>query len=67
MGWEESGWLIDPSVNNGYPVKRSMYKKTKEQEILSNLSTHEKAVIIAYHNQPEMQSAIDRILNIEEK
>jgi hypothetical protein len=44
-----------------------MYKKTKEQEILSNLSTHEKAVIIAYHNQPEMQSAIDRILNIEEK
>lgn len=67
MGWEESEWLIDPNVNNGYPVKRSMYKKTKEQEILSNLSTHEKAVIIAYHNQPEMQSAIDRILNIEEK
>lgn len=28
------------------------------------LSTHEKAVIMAYRNNPEMQLAVDRLLNI---
>ena len=29
------------------------------------LSTHEKAVIMAYRNSPEMQAAVDRLLNVE--
>lgn len=38
---------------------------TEEQMVL--LTSHERRVITAYQNQPEMQNAVDRLLGVEKK
>ena len=41
------------------------FQKNKPNDI--SLTVHEKKVIIAYRNKPEMQQAVDRLLEVEEK
>lgn len=41
--------------------------RESESEAPFALSEHEKAVIVSYRNNPDMQAAIDRLLNINQK
>ena len=56
-------WLM------GFNVMRDRLPEysTRALSITSNLTSHETKVITAYRNQPEMQPAVDRLLNISKE
>lgn len=56
-------WLM------GFNVMRDRLPEysTRALSITSNLTSHETKVIAAYRNQPELQPAVDRLLNISEE
>jgi transcriptional regulator with XRE-family HTH domain len=58
--------FFDCSVD--YLIGRTSCKNTRicEMDNVSNetLSTHEKTVIVAYRNKPEMQPAVDKLLGV---
>lgn len=54
MGWDNEKNLLD----------RHLDKEEIKGKISFNLSDHEKQVILAYRSKPEMQNAIDTLLNV---
>lgn len=57
--------FFDCSVD--YLIGRSKHKKVQNTFVNLNLTYHEKNVITAYRDKPEMQPAVDRLLGVDEE
>ena len=74
-GWENARSQPDAEILlqlcDIYKVEDIMFEFREIKEVIVNkqftLTAHEKRVITAYRNKPEMQPAIDKLLGIEEE
>ena len=57
---------ISPAYIMGWTDSEIPYT-SKDENTNNNFSNHEKKVINAYRNKPEMQPAVDKLLGVEEE